>query len=249
MTSLSSKKNPRIAALIIGRGGSTLPDKNILPVFGRPLLHYTAAAALGSKYIGRFYASSDCHKILKAAAAAGYASIARPAELSTAQSQSSDVVKHALGVIADEGALDVLVVQHANVGTITSTIIDDCIELLLADPALSSVIPVHEKNEYHPFRAKTMNSDGLLESFFDFEQKSISANRQDLPPALFFDHSIWALRVSRCFTDVAGQPPWPCMGSLIKPYLTEGCFDVHSFDDLKRTEQWLVQNNVPIPRF
>lgn len=239
----------RIAALIIGRGGSSLADKNILPVFGQPLLHYTAAAAKRSRYIGRFYASSDCHKILDAATVAGYKSIKRPVELSTATSQSVDVVNHALSVIEQEGSIDILLVQHANVGTITTKMIDDCIESLIADDSLSSVVPVHEKSEYHPFRAKTPGADGLLNPFFDFSKGGVSGNRQDLPVAYFFDHSIWVLSVERGIRASNGQPPWTCMGSRIKPYITEGCFDVHTMEDLKKTEEWLLSNQVAPPSF
>lgn len=245
----SESKNDRIVALIIGRGGSSLPDKNILPVFGRPLLHYTAAAARGSKHIGRFYSSSDCNKILEASSVAGYRTILRPNELSTQTSQSVDVVKHALDQIEIDGPVDLLVVQHANVGTISSRMIDDCIENLISDESLSAVVPVHEKNEYHPFRAKTPNSAGLLEPFFDFSGKQVSGNRQDLPVAYFFDHSIWVLRVNKSIRGTDGQPPWTCMGNRIKPYVTEGCFDVHSFEDLKRTEEWIRENGISLPSF
>lgn len=239
----------RIAALIIGRGGSTLTDKNTLPVFGQPLLHYTAAAARASRYIGRFYASSDCKKILDAASMAGYTPIKRPAELSTPTSQSVDVVNHALTLIEDDEGIDILVVQHANVGTITTEMIDDCIEALMADDSLSSVVPVHDKSEYHPYRAKTPDSEGLIVPFFDFSKGGISGNRQDLPTAYFFDHSIWVLSVARGIRSTNGQPPWTCMGSRIKPYVTEGCFDVHNMEDLKKTEEWLIANNVTPPSF
>jgi len=239
----------RVAALIIGRGGSTLIDKNILPVFGRPLLHYTAAAARGSLHIGRFYASSDCRKILDAASMAGYTPIERPAELSTPNSQSVDVVNHALSLIERDGEIDILVVQHANVGTITTQMIDDCIKILMMDDSLSSVVPVHDKSEYHPYRAKTPNSDGLIVPFFDFSMGGISGNRQDLPTAYFFDHSIWVLSVSRGIRSMNGQPPWTCMGNRIKTYVTEGCFDVHSREDLKKTEEWLITNNIKLPSF
>jgi CMP-N-acetylneuraminic acid synthetase len=246
MTKITSN---RIAALIIGRGGSSLTDKNILPVFGQPLLYYTAAAARESRYIGRFYASSDCQKILNAASIAGYTPIERPAELSTPTSQSVDVVNHALTTIEQEGDIDILVVQHANVGTINTKMIDDCISALIADDSLSSVVPVHDKSEYHPYRAKTPDAEGLIVPFFDFSKGGISGNRQDLPTAYFFDHSIWVLSVARGIRSTNGQPPWTCMGSRIKPYVTEGCFDVHTMEDLKKTEEWLVANNVTPPSF
>lgn len=241
--------NPSIVSLIIGRGNNTLPDKNILPVFGQPLLHYTAAAARKSKYIGRFYASSDCPKILEAAKKAGYESISRPMNLALPTSQSPDVVKHALDVIEQSGTVDILVVQHANAGTIKTEWIDSCIEILLLDPSLSSVIPAHEASEYHPFRAKKLKPDGLLEPFFDFPDNRVSANRQDLPKCYFFDHSIWVLKVENSIKSANGQPPWNCMGNRIKPFVTQGAFDVHTVDDLRRTEQWILENNIPIPNY
>lgn len=238
-------KTKNIVALIIGRSGSSLTDKNILPIQGKPLLHYTATAAKASSYINHFYVSSDCAKILSAAELEGYKPIIRPPSLSTATSQSVDVVNHAVSVIEkDISTIDILIVQHANVGTITTKIIDDCIQELISDETLSAVVPVHEKNEYHPYRAKTLNSEGCLDSFFDFSNKTISGNRQDLPISYFFDHSIWVLSVEKGVRSTNGQPPWSCMGDKIKPYVTEGCFDVHSIDDLKRTEEWLIANNI-----
>lgn len=234
----------RIAALIIGRGGSSLPDKNILSVLGKPLLHYTASAARSSQYIGRFYVSSDCQKILDAAASEGYQPIRRPEELSTATSQSVDVVKHALEVIEAEGGVDIIVVQHANVGTISTEIIDDCIVELLNDNTLSAVVPMHEKNEYHPFRAKKLGDGGVVFPFFDFGEGGVSGNRQDLPVSYFIDHSIWVLSVERGIRSSNGQPPWTCMGNRIKPYITEGCFDVHTLEDLKKTEEWILKNRI-----
>ncbi len=242
-------KNNEIVALMIGRGGSSLPDKNILPVFGKPLLHYTAAAARGSRHIGRFYVSSDDPKILAAAQQAGYTPIVRPAELSTPTSQSVDVVKHAMGIIEAEGPARILVVQHANVGTISTAMVDDCIDALLADDSLSAVVPVHEKSEYHPYRCKRPNADGLLEPYFDFTKTGVSGNRQDLPKAYFFDHSIWALSVERGVRSAQGQPPWTVMGDRIKPYVTEGCFDVHSMEDLAATEEWVRAHGIAIPDF
>lgn len=234
---------------MIGRSGSTLPDKNIWPVLGKPLLHYTAAAARRSKYIGRFYVSSDCPKIIQTAGQAGYLPIVRPPELSTADAQSVDAVKHALTIIEKEGEVEFIVVQHANVGTITSSIIDNCIEQIISDPTLSSVVPVHEKNEYHPFRCKMLNPDGTLRPAIDFGGASVSCNRQELPRAYFFDHSIWVLSVERGIRATDGQPPWTCMGARIKPYPTDDCFDVHEEKDIERTEAWILENDIPLPDF
>ncbi|WP_419897287.1 acylneuraminate cytidylyltransferase family protein [Roseomonas sp. USHLN139] len=239
--------NKRIVALMIGRGGSSLPDKNILPVLGAPLLHWAAAAAVRSRHIGRYYISSDDDKILATAGQAGYVQIRRPDALASATAQSCDAVRHAFDIIEQDGPADIVVVQHANVGTITEAIIDACIDGLLEDPSLSAVVPCHEKAEYHPLRGKGVTADGILKPFVPGMDR-VSANRQDLPACYFFDHSIWALRAS-AIRDPDGQGPWVCMGQRIKPYLTEGCLDIHSLEDIVHTENWIREHKVPQPGF
>lgn len=234
----------KIVSLIIGRGNNTLSDKNILPVLGKPLLQWGALAAKNSSYINYHYISSDDDKILDAGEAVGFVSIRRPDYLSLPTAQSSDVVKHALSSIEkDIGEVDVMVVIHANVGTISTKMIDECISLLQSNN-YSSVIPSHYKYEYHPQRAKRILEDGTLDNYVDNGGKYVPANRQELDQCVFFDHSFWVLHVERGIKGENGQYPWPVMGNKIFPYMTEGCFDVHDFEDLKKTEQWLVENSI-----
>lgn len=236
-----------VATLMIGRGGSSLRDKNVLPVLGVPLLLWAAAAARRSRHVTRFYVSSDDDTILATAGRAGYAPIVRPPELASATAQSCDAVKHAFPIMERDGPVDILVVQHANVGTITESMIDTCIDKLIDDPTASSVVPAHEKAEYHPMRAKKVMPDGSLVPVVGDGQ--VSANRQDLPQCVFFDHSFWVLRGRSTVFDPGGQGPWPCMGSRILVHLTEGCLDVHDLADLKTTADWITANGVPKPPF
>jgi CMP-N,N'-diacetyllegionaminic acid synthase len=240
---MKSKRND-VAALIIGRGNNTLADKNILPVHGLPLLQWGGLAAKRSEYIGRYYLSSDCDKILAAGKAIGFTGIRRPDILATPNAQSSDVVRHACEFIKAEGEISTIIVIHANVGTISTEMIDDCITLLMENPSLSSVVPSHRKDEYHPLRGKKINSTGTLVPFIDTGDKVVSANRQDLEICLFFDHSFWVLDVEKGVNAVNGQFPWPVMGNNILPYVTEGCFDVHDIEDLKKTEEWIEDHGI-----
>ncbi|OIN58802.1 acylneuraminate cytidylyltransferase family protein [Arsenicibacter rosenii] len=239
-------KRTDIVALIIGRGNNTLKNKNILNVLSRPLLEWPAIAAKRSKYIGRYYISSDCESILEAGKKVGYENIKRPLWLAEPTSQSSDVVKHAYETISRKDEAKIIIVFHANVGTISTEMIDDCIEIHLRNPMSSAVIPSHYKNEYHPYRAKKINKDGELEPFIDLSNKKVSANRQDLEGCLFFDHSFWVLSVERGIKSKVGQPPWPVMGNSIIPYITEGCFDVHEYEDLLRTEKWIKEKGLDV---
>lgn len=233
-----------IAALIIGRGNNTLKDKNIRPVLGRPLLHWPALAAKNSKKINHFFISSDDDKILNAGAEVGFEAIKRPSDLATPTAQSSDAVLHALEFIEKKSLIDVLIVMHANVGTIKTEMIDDCLDIIASDDQISSVIPAHYMPEYHPYRAKMINKDGFLENVINYGPRSVSANRQDLDPCVFFDHSFWVLRVSNGVRSINGQMPWPVMGNNIRPYITSGCFDVHDEHDLVKTESWIKSNNI-----
>ncbi|MBF09333.1 MAG: CMP-N-acetylneuraminic acid synthetase [Cobetia sp.] len=237
-----------VVSLLIGRGGSSLKNKNILPVNGVPLLLWGCSAAVRSKYINHYYVSSDDAEILNTAAIAGYKPIVRPSKLASDTAQSSDAVRHALEHIEETvGKVDILVVQHANVGTITEDMIDTCISMLIENAKASSVVPAHEYAEYHPMRAKRVTEDGYLESFFTGHK--VSANRQDLPQAVFFDHSFWVLRGRDAVFDPNGQGPWPCMGSNILPYINSGCFDVHTLEDLETTGRWIHENNIAVPDF
>nr|WP_315147253.1 CMP-N-acetylneuraminic acid synthetase [uncultured Flavobacterium sp.] len=242
--SIQQSKRDDIAALIIGRGNNTLKDKNILPVFGIPLLQWGALAAKRSKFIKRYYISSDDQKILDAGKDVGFQAILRPDELATPNAQSADAVRHACQTILNEGQIKILVVIHANVGTISSTMIDECIELMMNDDEISAVIPSHQKDEYHALRARKVNADGFLEPYVEMIGKTVSANRQELGTCLFYDHSFWVLSMDKGINSKNGQQPWTVMGNNIFPYVTEGCFDVHDIDDLKRTEEWISTNGI-----
>lgn len=89
--------------VIPARGGSKgLPGKNIIDFGGRPLIHWTVAAALESGVCGRVIVSTDDEAIAQAAAASGAAiPFLRPASLATDEANSLDVVRHAIQATQD----------------------------------------------------------------------------------------------------------------------------------------------------
>lgn len=241
----NAPKVPKVAALLTGRGGNTLPDKNVLPVHGRPLLHYVAKAAYESDFIHDYYVSSDSHKILKAAKEVGYKTIKRPKEIAKPDSQHEDALRHALQYLDTKNKKpDILVVLLANSVTTKKEWIDDCVRIMLEDDSITAVAPVYQNSDHHPFRAKKINKDGFFEPFFDFSGKKVSTNRQDLEPSYYFCHTFWVLRTSN-FDSTDGQLPWRFMGNKIKPYvLEEKTFDVHEMEDIHYSEKWLEENGL-----
>jgi len=231
-------------ALLTGRGGSvSLPDKNILPVLGRPMMAYPLLMAKESKLIDDIYLSTDGEALKEIGREMDVKIIDRPKELALPTSQHRDAIEHALKVMKEDGVEpEILVVLLCNVGTHRQGLIDECVQLLIDNPELDSVVTTDERNEYHPFRAKRMSDDGLLEPFVEVEGK-VSTNRQDLEPCYFLDHTFWALRVSTCFGQYThGQPPWDFMGNRILGVLNKGAIDIHTKEDMAYTEEWLRQN-------
>jgi CMP-N,N'-diacetyllegionaminic acid synthase len=238
-------KDDRVVALVIGRGNNTLADKNIREVCGRPLVQWAALAAVASRSIGRYFVSSEDSKILAAAEAVGCSPIVRPEELATPTAQSSDAVRHALKTIEADGPVDIVVVIHANVGTILAKDIDACVDLMRSGGDLSAVVPCHPMDEYHPFRAKKQDEEGLLQLFCSFGDQPISANRQQGDRALFLDHSFWVLDAESGIRQSGGQPPWDVMGDRIMPYFSvDRGFDVHDEEDLITTAEWLIKHGI-----
>lgn len=232
-----------IVALLTGRGNNTLKDKNILPVLGKPLMYYPATAVKNSKYVTHKYTSSDDTKILSFSEEYGFKNIMRPEELAKPNSQHVDAINHALNFmrIEDNVVPDILIVILANNAIIKTEWIDKCIEEIINNDEVSAAVPVFEDCDHHPYRAKKIDKNGNLQTFFDFKGKTISTNRQDLEPSYFLCHNFWVLNLKKSMTD-DGQNPWRFMGNYIKPYIVKESFDVHTLEDIKRTERWLNEN-------
>ena len=97
----------------------------------------------------------------------------------------------------------------------------------------------------HPYRAKKLNSEGYLDTWFDFKGNNISTNRQDLPNNYVLCHNFWTLNIKESVEKrEEGQQPWRFMGNKIKPIVVEESFDVHTEEDIVKTEKWLLKNRI-----
>lgn len=237
----------KVVALLTGRGNNTLKDKNVLPVLGKPLLYYPAMAAKSCKLITDFYVSSDDDKILNAAHKCGYKPIKRPDELALPTSQHIDAIKHALKVMKEQDNVtpDILVVLLANSGIVKTEWIEESIKNILQNPQISASVPVLVEMDHHPYRCKKLREDGCLDTWFNFENTQISTNRQDLPINFVLCHNFWTLNLKESlYSEKKGQQPWTFMGNNIKPIVVKESFDVHDEEDIKRTENWILNEGI-----
>jgi len=84
-----------VLAIIPARGGSQrLPQKNLLPVAGRPLIVHSIAQARRSKLVTRTVVSTDNPAIAEISRHAGAEVLPRPAELSTPTASSESALLH-----------------------------------------------------------------------------------------------------------------------------------------------------------
>lgn len=92
-----------VVAIIPARSGSKgIPDKNIKPLAGRPLIAYSIAAARLTKNIDRIIVSTDSEQYANIAREYGAeVPFLRPSEISTDNSTDYDFIKHALDWMLD----------------------------------------------------------------------------------------------------------------------------------------------------
>ena len=92
-------------AIIPARSGSSrIPDKNIRPLLGRPMLAWPLAAAAGSGLFSDIHVSTDSERYAEVAAGLGHpVGFLRPPELSSNVSSLMDMLRWTLGRFEAEG--------------------------------------------------------------------------------------------------------------------------------------------------
>lgn len=154
-------RNLRVLGIIPARGGSKgIPRKNIAPLLGRPLLAYTAEAAIRSRRLTRVVLSTDDPDIAEVGKALGLdVPFMRPAHLAGDEVLTVVVLQDVLRRLEEQGERydAVFTLQPTNPLRLPEDI-DGAIELLEHTGADSviSFIPVGEK---HPARMKEVGPD------------------------------------------------------------------------------------------
>ncbi len=91
-------------AIIPARSGSVgVPDKNIRPFCGVPLVVRTIRVAAAAETVGRVIVSTDSTRYAEICRGAGAEVVMRPPELSTSTASSESALLHALEVLAAAG--------------------------------------------------------------------------------------------------------------------------------------------------
>ena len=228
-----------ILGIVTAKGRSTgLPNKNLHPFCGRPLLSWTIEASLRSRYVNRTVVSSETEKILKLSEGLGANVIERPLELATDTASSIAVMMHAVDYLkrTEDYKPDVLVLLQPTSPLRTCEDIDNSIELYLGSKC-SAVISGYEPRK-NPLKDLLINDDGRLAAIMD--EKFPFSPRQQLPRAFRPNGAIYIVDAGLF---VKSQS---LLTDDTKPFFMDEprSIDIDNIEDLQAAEDYLKNNEL-----
>jgi N-acylneuraminate cytidylyltransferase len=180
----------KVLGVVGARSGSkSIPNKNIKPLLGKPLLAWIIEAAKASKYVTRLVISTDSPEYAEIAKKYGAeAPFLRPKELAEDNVPDFDYLYHAATWLRDNEnwQADIILRLPPTTPLCKPEHIDKCVELLLNDPSADSsrtVVPASK----HPYKLWRTTEDGYLEPFLSEEFTGLkdahNMPRQSFPKA------------------------------------------------------------------
>ena len=190
-------RNMRTLGIVTARGGSkAIPRKNIVDLLGKPLLAYTAEAALAARRLDRVVLSTDCEEIARVGESWGLeVPFMRPDELARDETPTVPVLQHVVRELEQAGdSFDAVFALQPTAPLRRPSDIDGAIELLETSRA-DSVISFVDVGEKHPYRMKLVDSAGRVSNPSFAVRDCDTMRRQDLPPLYLREGSVYvALR-------------------------------------------------------
>jgi pseudaminic acid cytidylyltransferase len=180
-------------AVIPARGGSRrIPDKNIKPFAGKPMISYAIAAAKASGVFDSIIVTTDSEKIASIAKEYGAdVPFMRPKDLSDDHTPTAPVIVHALKWLRDRGrSPEYACCIYATALFVRPEFIRKGYEILIGK-GVSSAFSV-TTFPFPIFRALKINARGSLEMFWPEYELT---RHQDLPEAYHDAGQFYWLRV------------------------------------------------------
>jgi len=233
-----------IMGLIPARGGSkSLHKKNIAPLGGHPLLAWAANAAMQSKIIDRVICSTDDGEIAGVCRELGVEVADRPKALGEDDTNIVDAMVDLMDTLKkSEGYVPhaVALLQPTSPFVLPEHI-DECCELLLADPDAKSAQTISRfPTIFHAFNQRVIENDYVRFRFP--EERAVCYNKQRKPDHFILGNFL-VTRTEALLDDMAVFPA-PSI-PLEVPY--EYALDVDGPDDFEMAELYIKQGKVALP--
>lgn len=214
----------RSVALIPARGGSKrLPDKNILPLGGKPLLSHSIEYAIKSGVIDDVFVSTDDERISRIAETFGAKVIWRPKLLSSDLATTASAVQHSAKKLVENGIdFDMIVLLQATNPLRPESLLNEAIDLMNEGDYDSLVT-------FSPLARKLgkIEQDNFTPWNYTYGQRS-----QDMEP-LYFENGL--LYISKKELTLQGQ----IFGNKVYPFVVDsvlGSIDIDTIDDFELAE-------------
>lgn len=221
----------QILAIIPARGGSkSIPRKNIQLLGGYPLITYSIAAAMSSKYIDRVIVSTDDEEIKQISEQWGAeVPFIRPVELAEDHVTDLPVFQHAIQWLEDNECYspDIVVQLRPTSPFRAKGSVDESIELLLKSHHADSVRGVTPSGQ-NPYKMWHVKEDRLIPLIETEFEEPYNMPRQKLPSTYWQTGHIEVIRRS---TVIEKQS---MTGDHIIPYIIDPRFAI----DLDTVQQW-----------
>lgn len=192
---MSTPVNLRVLGIVLARGGSKgIPRKNIALLAGKPLLAYTATAALQATRLSRVVLSTDDDEIASVGRGLGLdVPFMRPRELAADDTPAIAVLQHTVRALeAKDQRYDAIFTLQPTSPLRRPGDIDGAIALLERTGA-DSVIAFVEVGDGHPARMKFVDAEGRVTDP-PFAETTEGQRRQDLPPLYLREGSVYLTR-------------------------------------------------------
>jgi CMP-N,N'-diacetyllegionaminic acid synthase len=183
-----------VLAVVPARSGSKgIPDKNVRPLAGRPLVAYAAEAIRDSGVVDRAVLSTDAEEIAALGRDAGLETpFLRPGELAGDDTPMQPVVEHAVRALEEGGwTPELVLVVQPTAPLRRGEHLRRAVELLRETGASSVVSVVPIPQHFSPEYAMKV-VDGRLLPFLP--AGAAIARRQDAMPAYSRDGTVYAVR-------------------------------------------------------
>lgn len=189
----------KILGVIPARGGSKgVPDKNIKPILGKPLIAYTIQTGLKSQLVSDLVVTTDSEVIQQIALEYGAeCPFLRPDELATDTALAIPTIQHAVKEMEKlkNEKYDYIIMLQPTSPLKRSTDLDGALNRLIEEDA-DGIISVVNVDNHHPMKMKKFTGeDGHSGQLVDYQKPPYeNCPRQLLPPIYIVNGAIYATK-------------------------------------------------------
>jgi N-acylneuraminate cytidylyltransferase len=218
------------------KGSKSVIDKNIIDVGGKRLFLHSIDIVSKSSYVSQTFVSTDCPVIKTYSKSNNFTVIDRPDYLASDDSSHHETMIHAIlaAELATKKKIDLIVFLLGNTICAPAKDIDLCIEKMLSDKSIDSVQSVSKFNMFNPYRAHTINKNGMLKTVVGSSHIK-SSNDKDAAGNIWFNNGSFFICRRDTVLSKKGASPFPWLGHNILPFQEDIKMEV----DAKWQLEWL----------